>query len=398
MPQHGVTTVLIGNCSLGLAPVKPADRAAQLDVFSYIEDVPLDVLERAIPWQWESFPEYIGALDRQSFGVNLAMLVGHSQIRCFVMGEAAWERAATDDEIEAMCRELEIALEHGALGLSFSLFDKDREGRAVPSCLARDEELDALCAVLGSRRAIFQFVPRGDTTEMVIEDMERIGAIVGPHGVVALHNIVVHVDGEPGRSGEILACLERLRDQGVKLYSMTSPRPFELSIGFDGGLCLIAVPAWNRFVQAPRGEKARMLDDPEWRAQARADADSCVSVLFPFSRPHELRIGEVGSTELEQWRGRTLAELVAERGGHVSDVLADWIAENDFDTSFVFAIANTDHDRVATLLKHPRTFVSGSDAGAHLQHVFRCGRRHAVVDPLRQGPRRPDDRAGPSMP
>jgi N-acyl-D-amino-acid deacylase len=126
-------------------------------------------------------------------------------------------------------------------------------------------------------------------------------------------------------------------------------------------------------VQAEPVERRRLASDQAWRARAREDADSNPSILFPFSKPQELRIGGVGSTHLKSWSGRTLRDLVESRGGHVSDVLADWLVENDFNTNFVYAIANTEPKDVVALLKSPVTFVSGSDAGAHLQMFSAAG-------------------------
>jgi len=372
MPQHGVTTVAIGNCSLGLAPVRREDRHSQVDVFSYIEDMPADLLDAAIPWNWQDFASYAAALQARELGVNLCAFVGHSQIRGYVMGSAAWERAATGEEIAAMCEELDKAIAAGALGLSFSLYDKDRDGRPVPSCLAADDELDALCAILGKRGAAFQFVP-GDTTDVIIAQIEWLAKFLGPHGVTGFYNILVHLDSDPERSRRLRACLEALHAKGVRIYGMVSPRPFELAIGFEQSICFIAVPAWNELVQAPAADKRKLAGDPAWRARARQDAASCSSVLFPFTRPELLPVASVGAPGLQHWIGRTLADLVAERGGDVSDVLADWLLENDFCTTFAFAIANTDEAVVARLLTSPVGFVSGSDAGAHLQMFCAAG-------------------------
>jgi N-acyl-D-amino-acid deacylase len=373
MPQHGVTTVVVGNCALSLAPIRPEDRSVQIDVYSYIEDVPRDVLNTAIPWNWETYRDYAGALAAERLGVNLVTFVGHSQIRSYVMGEDAWTRTATPAEIAAMAAELERSLSAGARGLSFSLFDKDRQGRPVPSCLASEIEIEAMCQVLAAHKAPFQFVPRGETTETLIEDLEWLGRIIGAHDVVGMYNIIVHVASEPTRSQRIIECLEALHDKGVRLYAMASPRPFELSIGFEQSVCFISVPAWNELVQAEPAEKRRLATDQAWRARAREDADRNPSILFPFSRPQELRIGRVGHAHLKSWSGRTLRDLVEARSGHASDVLADWLVENDFETNFVFAIANTDPEDVAALLKSPVTFVSGSDAGAHLQMFCAAG-------------------------
>lgn len=373
MPQHGVTSVVIGNCALSLAPVRPQDRAAQIDVYSYIEDLPVDVLNAAIPWKWETFGEYAQALSRQPLGINLIGFVGHSQIRAYIMGDAAWERAATPEEIAAMADELDKALAAGALGLSYSLFDKDRRGRLVPSCVADAAELDALFAVLAAHEAPFQFVPDGNTTETLLDQLEWLASFLERHGVVGLYNIVVHVDGEPDRSRRVMELLERLHARGVRLFGMVSPRPFELSIGFDQTIAFINIPAWNELVQAGADEKRRLVSSEEWRSRARADVDAFPSVMFPFAHPEPLRINAAVEGEPRRWIGRTLAELAAERGGHISDVLADWLRENDFATSFVFPIANTDEGVVARLLASPCTFVSGSDAGAHLQMFCAAG-------------------------
>jgi N-acyl-D-aspartate/D-glutamate deacylase len=372
MPQHGVTTVVAGNCSLGLAPVRPQDRLEQVEVYSFIEDMPADVLNAAIPWDWESYEEYAASLGRQKLGVNLACFVGHSQIRSYVMGTAAWERTATPDEVAAMAAELDKALAAGALGLSFSLFDKDREGRRVPSSLADDAELDALISRLGAHGASLQFVP-GDSPDLIVSHLEWLGTFLGRYDVTGFYNAMVHTVGGEERTRRIIGCLEALKANGVRIYGMASPRLFELSIGFEGTICFMAVPAWNQLALAPIEEQRRLIGDADWRVQARSDADTYHSPMFPFARPDLLRIGSVGKPELQPWIGRSLAELSAERGGHVSDMLADWLAENDFATSFTFAVANTEPVEVARLLTSPVAFVSGSDAGAHLQMFCAAG-------------------------
>jgi N-acyl-D-aspartate/D-glutamate deacylase len=370
MAQHGVTTVVAGNCSLGLAPMRAADRKGHIDTFSYIEDMPSDLLDSVIPWDWEKYPDYARSFDRRPLGVNMVTFVGHSQIRTYVMGDAAWERAATPAELARVVGELEEALKAGANGLSFSLFDKDRQGRLVPSRHADDAELDAVCAKLGEYGAVLQFIP-GHSTEAIIADLERVGGFLARHKVRGLYNALVHLDSEPDRSHRTIACLEGLHAKGAHIWGMVSPRPFELRVDFEQSICFINVPAWNELVQAAPKTKRQLANDADWRARARADVDSLYSPMFPFQRPAQIRIIAVGKPELGEWVGRSLADLAAARGGHVSDVLADWAIENDFDTAFVNPVANSDPADVARLLKSPVTFISGGDAGAHLQ-MF-CG-------------------------
>jgi len=372
MPQHGVTTVVAGNCSLSLAPIRPKERREQVDVYGYIEDMPTDLLNEAIPWSWERYDEYARAASQTSLGINLMTFVGHSQIRCYVMGDAAWERTATPEEIAAMVAELDTALQAGALGLSFSLFDKDRKGRPVPSRLADDAEIDALIAKLGEYGATFQFVP-GDNADLIIEQLNWLGAMLGEHGVTGLYNILVHMESQPDRADRIISCLEQLKDRGSTIYGLVSPRHIELSIGFEQSICFINLPAWNEFVQSPIETKRQMIDDPEWRARGREEADTTRSPMFPFENAELLKITSAGNPECSEWIGKSLADLAEARGGHISDVLADWVKENDFDAGFALPIANTNADEVAKMLRCPVGIISASDAGAHLQMFSAAG-------------------------
>src|SRR5262249_5402265 len=116
---HGATTVIIGNCSLALAPVKAPARDKLAGMLSYVEAIPMDVLEAGVPWTWETFPEYMKAVG-QRLGVNVGTLVGHSAVRLYAMGDECSERAATDAELDVMRRVVREAMEAGALGLSIT--------------------------------------------------------------------------------------------------------------------------------------------------------------------------------------------------------------------------------------------------------------------------------------
>lgn len=373
MPQHGVTSVVFGNCALSLAPIRAQHRSDQLDVFSYVEDLPLDLLNDAIPWDWETFEDYASSLARMKLGINVCGFVGHSQIRSYVMGADAWNRTATVSEVVLMTEVLDDALRRGALGLSYSLFDKDKSGRAVPCCLADDAEIDSLIAVLAKHDALFQFVLAGETTQSVFDRLEWLAEFLHRHDVAGLYNVVVHVNAAPDRSTRVLAYLEELHARGVRLYGMATPRAFELQVAFDESIAFVQSPTWNELVQAQIETKRRLIDDPDWRARARTEIDTCNSVTFPFYRPEMLRIGYVNDPALSAWIGRPLTDLAKERGGHLADVVADWLKENDFAATLVFPIANTEADEVAKIIRSPATLVSGSDAGAHLQMFCAAG-------------------------
>ncbi len=365
MPEHGVTTVLIGNCSLGLAPVTPASQPEIADVFSYIEDIPRALFSSMVPWDWTTYADYARSLGRRGFAVNVAGLVPHSWLRTFVMGADAWERAATDREIVAIAGELEGALRAGALGLSTSLFDKDSRGRLVPSALADDAEFDGLFAALGRSGGLAQLIPRHPAPADIGEDLQRFGAFARRHGVSVLVNAITDPIFDPSAAQEMLDRVSALQADGAAVYPMLSPNAVEMTTNFHNSISFSRIPAWNDLIMAPTEAKPAMLADAVWRHRARADWDNSASLLCPTKRPQAMRIIAVGAVpELSGWIGRSFADLVAERGGHPSDVMADWVSETSLDARFVYPLTNQRPEVIGRLL-------GASDAGAHFQAF--CG-------------------------
>ena len=148
---HGVTTIVTGNCGFTLAPNRPQDRLTIMKMLEYVEGMSLDAMQKGIEWNFETFREYLDALDRLPLWVNVAPLIGHSAVRQFVMGDAAWERPATAEELERMGAEVRRAMTDGAIGFSSTTnFNHvgDR-GRPVPSRLGTDAEMEFLAAAMG---------------------------------------------------------------------------------------------------------------------------------------------------------------------------------------------------------------------------------------------------------
>ena len=301
MPQHGVTTVVTGNCSLSLTPVRAADRARAADVFGFIEDIPVDAFATGIPWNWESYAEWHDALRMYGTAVNVAPLVGHSNLRVYVMGDDAWERAATPDERDRLAAVLAECLAAGALGLSTSFVDTDRNAHAVPSRAADADEFLALIDVLarapGSAR-VLEFLPWIKEIDRQLDDIARVARWCGPRGVTC---------------------------------------------------------TWNQL------------------AQARVDWDTVGDgfTIFPVNGLERVRLTSVRSGE-ERFLGASFAGVVEARGGHPSDVLADWVIEHDLAPGMMAeSLSNNDSGKVAELVTDSTTVVGASDAGAHLQMM--CG-------------------------
>ena len=376
MPQHGVTTVLVGNCSLSLAPVRPGQHGGLQELLCYIEDLPGEALDASLPWGWESYGEYLAAVEKLGgFAVNLAGMVGHNMLRTYVMGDAAWDRAATEDERERIAALLDASLAAGAAAMSTSLgFDEDRNKRPVPSRQADDAELAALLDVLARHGKFVQFIPAA-TGRQMRRDVQRMADLTGPRGVVSTWIGVFHDQDHPDWARGMLDFASELQAAGVRNYPQISPRTLDIHVNWDGGMSWFALAdSWHKMVQAPRQDKAPMLRDPAWRALAREEWDRVPRTMIPHKHPDRIRLVSVTRPANEAWVGATLADLVAARGGHPSDVLADWLLDNDADPGIVgVGVANSDAAGVARTLTHPASVVANSDAGAHLQMMCAIG-------------------------
>ena len=375
LPQHGVTTVVTGNCSLSLAPV-PAGRSGELSsLFSYIEDLPPGILADSVPWgAWAGWDEYQDALRRHRFGVNIACLVGHTPLRWSVMGDEAWERPASPGERARIAELLGDCLRAGAFGMSTSLFDDDPRRRPVPSKLADDAELAALAAVLGAAGRVMAFIPDVSSHTRMVGDVERLAAACHRHGVTGMWNGLFFDERKPERSAELLAQAARLQAGGARVFPQVSPRRVDIHVNWDGGMAFYSLPPWHEALQATAAERAALLADPQWRGRARQAWDAMPRTLLRHKELDRIRLTSVTRPENARWVGRTLRDLTAARGGHPSDVLADWALDNAVRPGIVgTGVENADPDGVAMLLGHPATLVSNSDAGAHVQMMCTSG-------------------------
>ena len=366
--HHGVTTVLIGNCGLGLAPIRPDEVVGLSRLFAYVEDLPREVFALAVPWDWESFPDYVTAMKARPFGLNVASLVSHSLLRMFVMGPDAWSRVATEEECCAIADLADQALATGAMGISTSRFDRDPDGAQVPSFFADDAEIEALFQVAAGRRAIFQMIPDLSTLETHIADLRRMGRLSGQYGTPVISNAIYERPDDPSYAPALLEVARAMREAGALFHYLASPRSIELLVNFHQCMVFIYVPAWNEVVQAgmAREDKIAKLRSPEWRARARADWDA-VSEGFPSGgMERNFRIVKVGRPWLEEYLGKTFDAILDRSSDHASDVLADWVLENDLEAEFVYPFTNTDLDMVGKLLAADEAIISGSDAGAHI--------------------------------
>jgi N-acyl-D-amino-acid deacylase len=374
MPQHGVTTALVGNCSLGLAPVRPELVAGVTDVFCYIEDMPPHAFNVGIPWTWETFDQYRDVIDAMGVTLHTAVLIGHSILRMYVMGEDAWNRVATAEEIAEMAAVLDASMTAGAFGFSTSTFDEDSRSRPVPSRVADDAEMSALLAVTGRHRGFVEFIP-GLGTPNAAPDLEHFGRQCREHDVTCVVNGIVH--HATRKLHEVMMPVVRsLRASGASVWPLISPRTVDLRINWERSMMFMKMPkGWHRIPNAADdAERRQLLTDPDWRSMAREEWDSVDTGFFPVRDLNRARLVGVTRSEHERYLGRSLTDLVADRGGHPSDVLADWVLDNDLRPGVLcIGMANFDVAGVAELLADDDVLVSSSDAGAHVQMMCAAG-------------------------
>jgi N-acyl-D-aspartate/D-glutamate deacylase len=366
LPGYGTTTAVIGNCGLTVAPLSAATRPSMVELFCFIEDLPLAAFERAIPWTWEDWPQYRAAVDANPASVNIGAFVGHQALRTFVMGPEAWERPARADERERIAAVLDSALTVGGLGFSTTFMDTDRDNREVPSRRADDDEFGAVADVLARHPGTtFQFVPRFMQPEHWEPDVERVARICGARGVRGNYPGLRAAAQYRDEFASRLPFTQSLRSRGVDLWPAFSAAPSYVNLHFERSIMWHGVRSWHEMVNGPAADKARLLADPAWRARARAEWDACTYNLAPIRSPQRLLL--VGSERGLPIEAPSLGELATSTGHHPSDALAEWLLRHGLGSMLRTAPQELDDAANIALLRDPHTVAAISDAGAHIQ-------------------------------
>ncbi len=368
----GVTTVVIGNCGFTIAPCRPADRDLTLRNLTHVEGMSLEALRAGVRWDFETYPQFLDAMERRGVVPNVGSFVGHSSLRTYVLGADAVRRAATDKEIAEMRRLVLEAVRTGAIGFATSTLEQHNgeHGIPMPSRLADEKELLALTGALGEAgRGVFMLT-KGMTT--TVPWLEKVAAQNGRPVMIA----AMFVDpGDPMRVFRELDEIEAARSRGRELWAQVGCFPLGMEFTLRHPYPLEAFLAWRpAIVATDEAAYRRVLADPSFRKTLKEEA-AIPGVPNRFSThtwPH-LAIKDVARSEHRALVGRTIADLARESGRDPFDVFLDFGLDGELDAMFDCRLFNTDEDDVRTLLRHRFAAVALSDAGAHLSFLCDAG-------------------------
>jgi N-acyl-D-aspartate/D-glutamate deacylase len=360
---HGVTSVLMGNCGLTLAPLRPEHRDAMLATFCCVEDIPVRSLASVLRWEWETFDEYLKAID-VGLGLNLMPLVGHNPLRLSAMGQAAWDRAATTDEVAEMQRLLRASLQAGAWGWSTTVSPTHAgpKGEPVPTRLAGNDERIALGRTLGEfNRGIIEILPPGAARPDEADRAHlREVALTSGRRVFFL---TFDAEARP--------FVEEATQEGAQLTALLRAIPFNPRFTLKKTTFFSNLDGWDVVMAKPFEERLAVLGDPQRRATLREQAmqrqrrrPGVPGRFVPWS---SIIVKKVARPEHRALEGRRLVEIAEAQGQHVADVMLDLAVAERLETEFQLVTRSAEEEvALAEFVKTGHALPSQTDAGAHL--------------------------------
>lgn len=366
-PALGVTTVVIGNCGFGIAPVTPETRDLILANLSEVEAMSLDSLKAGVKWNFESFPEYLEMLRAQGVYPNVASFASHSAMRTVVMGEDASRREATSTELERLIAMFREAMEAGAIGLGSSTFENHngKNGIPVPSRLASDDEFRAYAKVMGEVDAGLIVVTCGERTS--IPFLSELAELSGRPMVYAP---LLYYSNQPKRAHTIMAQCQEARRNGRALYAQASCQPLSMDFKLENAYPMMTVNPWSELNVADHCAFIAAFSSNDFRDRFRNSLSQVEGGRIFNGDWDQVEVTIAGIEKNKNLEGRSINAIAAERNADPVDVFFDIAVEEDLGTTFTAKLLNVDEEKVGELLADEGNMVSLSDGGAHL--TFFC--------------------------
>ncbi|MGE4605751.1 MAG: amidohydrolase family protein, partial [Myxococcota bacterium] len=369
---HGVTSVALGNCGFGFAPVRPEERERSMLTMSRTEAIPMETMREGMLWDWETFPEWMDTLDRIPKGVNCLSYMPLAPLMTYVMGlDNAKSRSSTPDELAEMQRLMREALSVGACGWSAQRMgtdglQNDYDGTPMVTDTMSDHDAFAFADILGEKREGFiqitQATGDGPADFKVVEQLaERSGCPI-------LYNVVFALDGVPQLHRGMISWIEDCQRRGLRIFGQGQTVRATYYFNLDDWNLYDSSPAWREATTGTREEKIRKLSDPDLRARMIGDVDSGKLSTWTVGGDMGEHIyqGSPNKPEHDELIGLTLHQIADRRGVHRAEVMIDLSIETDLQGTFLTrSVTCVNADDIEEILASPYVFPGVSDGGAH---------------------------------
>ena len=380
---HGVTSAVMGNCGVTFAPCKPGDRDYLARLMESVEDVPAKSINSGLSWNWETYGEYLRALDGIPKGINVGGLVGHCALRLYAMGEDALQnKPPTSDEIATMREAVSEALAEGALGFSTSRSPMHRtpDGDVVPGTHASPDELQGICAALAEHgKGVVEGVPgflgkddeatRRDILQNIDRELGWITDVCLATGRPATFGLT-QTRAAPKAYGRALRRLAESNDKGARIRMQSTTHPIAVLYGFQNRTPFDSVvPAFRALRDLPMDRKLAKLRDPAHRA---AMVEQALSATLPMDFD-ELYLMSRTDPRYDLDPTQTLSAYAARLGTSAPDAFIELSLAEDGMALFNYPFINPEMEAVERMLNDPNVVLGLGDSGAHCGVVMDAG-------------------------
>jgi N-acyl-D-aspartate/D-glutamate deacylase len=368
---HGVTSVIMGNCGVGIAPCKPASREIAAWDLVNVEAIPFDVLGKGVTWDWETFPEYLNAAQRRGSGINLGFIAALTPFRHYVMGEESMERAANSEEIAKIKALIKEAVGAGAMGFSTTAIPQHIgfKGRPIACRNASRDEFKAYANALKELgKGSIECALTKSVGEIADEECEFLDMLLTESGRPVTWLAVLNRDDMPGAALETLRKAEPLIRRGG--IPQVTCRPLIIQINLRAPFIFANLACWNPVFNQPAEAQKKVYRDQKFRSEFREALKRPAVFNGKWER---LEIKEVANPAFKPLLGKTVAEVAKERGCDGVDAFLDLALEDDLGMEFTMELFNADESKIPELITDPRVMVGLSDGGAHVDMLCDAG-------------------------
>jgi N-acyl-D-aspartate/D-glutamate deacylase len=366
--QMGVTTVVMGNCGIGFAPCSPEHRAVMMRLMEGVEDIPGVVLDEGLPWNWESFPQYLDSLEARQFDLDVAAQLGHAPLRIHVMGDRGAKREpATPSDLEKMSALATEAVQAGALGFTTSrtILHRSSDGDLTPTLGAAESELTAIAMGLHKAgKGVLQLVTDFDDVDEEFGMLRRIAEKSGrPLSLTLLQH-----EHLPDRWRRVMQHMHDAVDAGIEMKAQVGARPVAIILSFSLSLCPFSLlPSYEEIKDLPLPEKIARLREPEVRKNILSERHHSEVFQRRVANFENLFLMQ-DPPEYEPSPDQSIAAMARRAGKEVFEFAFDLLLENEGQTMFYRPLYNyfeQDLEVVREMLLDRDTVPGLSDGGAH---------------------------------